>query len=115
MRILILSFAIVLFSSFCPTAYAENEWNPDTAINDAREEFKMTGYGSIAVTDSTRKSYYGDKVLPQDTIFCALEDTDMKLFVHIVDSIEKENIRNYVTLYNTEMLKLQAAKRGCKR
>jgi hypothetical protein len=115
MKIHILIIVITLVCGYLANAYADVKWDPNTAISDAKEQYEKSGYSSLVVSDSTGHRFYGKKSLPQEIIFCALKDTDMSIYVHKVPSIKDKKIRKYVSLYNTEMLKLQAEKRGCKR
>lgn len=89
------------------------EMKPENAVADAQKHFNEMGFSQIMLEHGTQ-IFSGEKVLPQDFIICASSGADLNLVIKKVELLADVALKEYVTTYNTEMVRLNGTQRKCK-
>lgn len=88
------------------------DFKPENARQDAKTQYNFSGYTIFSISNGG-ESFYGKKQHSQEVIFCALDGADTQIVVHQDKSIFDPDHRQYITLFNAEMMTLLAIDKGC--
>ena len=113
MKIIILLCTFLLLVACDSESYSKKVWNPKVAVDDARAKFKESGYSSIQIYDNEGNTYSGEKTHSQKIVQCVIENTDWNILAHKLQFTLTKNVKDYVSIYNTEMLTLRAQELDC--